>query len=211
MAREVDEGQQDMVFRFPRYRSSPATNGGVVPSRPLVRGSSAREAELQRELDTLLAERAALVRQERAAAQNLARMQDSLDVLAGEIDRRARTTRDHDLRDRAERMIARVKSYLSKQDGCDIKPATVTSAIKVALGLEPSPHRFASPLAPQVVASPAPQATAQAIIDSGARARGDREAPDVVTGRDPQVAFRSAARRLTCCITISSPSIRRFG
>jgi hypothetical protein len=88
-----------MVSPLFRFLRSPATNGGVAPSRPIMRGAS-REAELQRELDVLYAERAALARQERAAALNLCRLQDSLDALSNEITRRARTTRDVDLQTR---------------------------------------------------------------------------------------------------------------
>jgi hypothetical protein len=135
----------------------------------------------------LLAERAALARREREGAKNLARMQDALDVLAGEIDRRARATRDHDLRDRGERMIATVRNFWDRQDDCSKSmPATV-------LGLEPWPKHLASLRAPQAAASTAAactaeaftasyQAAAQAIVDAGARARGERVAPDVATG-----------------------------
>jgi hypothetical protein len=178
-----------MVFRFldPRYRrpgAGPSTNGGGASSRPFARGPEAREAALQRELDALLAERAALARQERAAAQNLARMQDALDVLAGEIDRRARASRDHDLLDRGERMVSAVKDFWAKQDDCSKStPATVVGVIKNVLGLEPWPEHLASLRAPQATASAAPQrAKAQDIIDAGARARGERVAPDVTTG-----------------------------
>jgi hypothetical protein len=197
-----------MVFRFldPRYRrpdAGPSTNGGCGP---FARGLNTREAALQRELDALLAERAAIARQEREGAKNLARMQDALDVLAGEIDRRARATRDRDLRERGERMVSAVKDFWAKQDDCNKDmPATVTGLIKNVLGLEPWPQQLASLRAPQAAASTAAastashQAAAQGIIDAGARARGERAAPDVVTGairklRSDLPAVGSAAR-----------------
>jgi hypothetical protein len=176
-----------MAFRFlDRYRSSPFTNGaGAAPSpRPVIRGSSSpRELFLERELAALRAEQAALARQERAAAANLADMQDSLDILAGEIDKRARAARDPDLRDRGQRMVATVKEFWSRQDDCaKTMPATVVSVMKHALGLEPLPHRFAAPPAAAAAQPAAVRATAQGIIDSGAVARNEREAPDVATG-----------------------------
>jgi hypothetical protein len=171
------------LFRF--LRSSPATNGGVAPTRPIARGANTREAELRAELDALRAEQAAMVRRERTAAANLDRMRDSLDVLAGEIDKRTKATRDPDLRDRGQRMVSTVKEFWSRQDDCGAStPSIVVSVMRHALGLAPLPHQFAAPTrAVQAAASIAPhQATAQEIIDSGARARNDREAPDVVTG-----------------------------
>jgi hypothetical protein len=175
-----------IMFRFPRYRSSPATNG-VVPSRPLARGSSEREGALQRELDALLAERAALVRQERAAAQNLARMQDSLDVLAGEIDRRAKQTRDPDLGDRGHRMVATVKEFWARQDDCGKSmPATVVSVIKNVLGLEPWPQQFASLRAPSPASAPIdPIRTAADIVTAGKKARAEIQP---ATPSDPTAA-----------------------
>jgi hypothetical protein len=169
-----------MVSPLFRFLRSPATNGGVAPSRPIMRGAS-REAELQRELDVLYAERAALARQERAAALNLCRLQDSLDALSNEITRRARTTRDVDLQTRAERMTAGVRAFFAKQDGCDIKPATVTAAIKIALGLE-RPLFAAVPPSPAAAAE-SHRASAQQIVDAGNAARGSTVSTDVRTGQ----------------------------
>jgi hypothetical protein len=186
-----------MVFDFfgSRYRpGAPSTNGGGGPSSRFAPGPNAREAALQRELDSLLAERAALSRRERDAAKNLARMQDALDVLAGEIDRRAMASRDSDLRERGEKTIAAVKDFWNRQDDCSkTMPETVTDLIKNVLGLEPWPKHLAGLRAPQAAASTAAartaaastaslQAAAQAIVDAGARARGERVAPDVATG-----------------------------
>jgi hypothetical protein len=72
-------------------------------------------------------------------------------------------------------MIADVKAYLAKQDGCDIRPATVATAVKIALGLE-RPPIGAVVGTPSGAPSAAPQASAQAIVDAGARARNEREA-----------------------------------
>jgi hypothetical protein len=165
-----------MVFRF--LRPNLESMNGVTPSRPITRGASPREAELQRELDALLAERAALVRQERSAAANLARMQDTLDVLAGEIDKRAKAARDPDLRDRGQRMVTTVKEFWARQDDCGTTtPSTVVAVIK------PLPHQFAWPSrVPPAAPSAAHQASVQEVIDAGARARNEREAPDVTTG-----------------------------
>jgi hypothetical protein len=158
-----------MVFRF--LNRAPFNGAGAAPSpRPIARGASSREAALQREVDALRAQQAALARQERTAAANLARMQDSLDALSNEIDRRAKTTRDVELQTRGERMIAGVKAFFAKQDGCDIKPATVTAAIKIALGLE-RPLFAAVPPSPAAAAE-SHRASAQQIVDAGNPARG---------------------------------------
>jgi hypothetical protein len=173
-----------MVFRFlgPRF-GQPSNGAGAAPARPILRGSpSPREAALERELAALRAQQAALVSQERTAAANLDRMRDSLDVLAGEIDKRARAARDPDLRARSERMITDVKAYLARQDGCDIRPATVATAIRIALGLE-RPPIGAVVGAPSAAPSAAPEATAQGIVDAGAKLRGDSTSTDVRTGQ----------------------------
>jgi hypothetical protein len=58
----------------------------------------------------------------------------------------------------------------------------VTQAIKIALGVEPSPWSGPAPPTATSAQPAAVRATAQGIIDSGARARNEREAPDVTTG-----------------------------
>jgi hypothetical protein len=181
-----------MVFRFLRPIGS--TNG-VTPSRPLTRGSSPREAALQRELDALLAERAALARQERAAAQNLARMQDTLDVLAGEIDRKAKATRDPDLRDRGHRMVATVKEFWARQDDCSkTMPATVVGVIRNVLGMDPWPEHLASLRAPQTAVAPIdPVRTAADIVTAGKRARA--EIPPATPSDPTAAAIVRAGRR----------------
>jgi hypothetical protein len=164
----------DYFIKRRRGRGSPFT--------PRASDPRSREAELQRELDALYAERAALARQERTAAQNLVRMQDTLDALSNEITRRAKSSRDHDLQTRAEQMIAGVRAFFAKQDGCDIKPSTVTAAIKIGLGLERSLWTAALPAAAS--AQPAAvRATAQDIVDAGAKLRGDNMSTDVRTGQ----------------------------
>jgi hypothetical protein len=169
-----------MAFRrfLDRYR--PFTNGGaVVPSRPIMRGAS-RETELQAELDRLYRERAVLAREEAEGRQNLARLQDRLDILSGEIDALARRTRDPELRERGARMIAGVKANAS-QYGASRDPRNIVRVIKYALGLESSPWAGAAPAAPP--AQPAAVADPQAIVDAGAKLRGDNMSVDIHTGQ----------------------------
>jgi hypothetical protein len=164
-----------MVFRFLGPRFGQPSSAGVPPTRSILRGSSSvREAALERELAALRAQQAALARQERVAAQNLDALRDSLDVLAGEIDKRAKASRDPDLQKRGERMITDVKAFLAKQGDCDIKPSTVTAAIKIGLGLEPLPHRFAAPRAPPAAVVPIdPARRAAEIVAAGRKARAE--------------------------------------
>jgi hypothetical protein len=164
-----------MVSPLFRFLRSPATNGGgVVPSRPSFAGPSPRELALERELAGLRREQAVLVRAERQAGENLERLRDELDILANEIDKRAKASRDRGLAERAAVTIANVKAWADKQDGCDIKPATVTTAILIALGLEASPHRVAPPLGAVVPIDPAKRAAE--IVAAGRKARAETPA-----------------------------------
>jgi hypothetical protein len=168
-----------MVFRFldPRYRrpsASPSTNGGGGPSRPF----APREAALRAELDALYAERAAVARAESEERANLVRLQDRLDILAGEIDALARRTRDPDLRERGASMVGNVKAFANREGGIGRDtPQAVVQAIKYALGLERPPV----PPSPAVAAE-MHQATAQQIVDAGNRAAGRNASTDVRTG-----------------------------
>jgi hypothetical protein len=170
-----------MVFRrfLDRYRF--ANGGAVAPSRPVMRGVNTREAQLQRELDALLAERGVLARAEAEERQNLARLQDRLDILAGEIDALARRTRDPALRENGAAMVARVKAA-AQTNGAGRNAQIVVDTIKYALGIGPLP--WAGPTPP--VAPPgqpaAVRATAQEIVDAGAKVRGDQTSTDVRTG-----------------------------
>jgi hypothetical protein len=170
-----------MVFRF--LNRAPFNGAGAAPSpRPVMRGSSPRETQLQRELDALRAEQAALARQERAAAANLADMQDALDVLAGEIDVLARRTRDPALRENGAAMITNVKAWASREGGVGRNTArAVTQAIKIALGVERSP--WAGPAPAAAPAQPVAVADPQSIVDAGAKLRGDSMSTDVRTGQ----------------------------
>jgi hypothetical protein len=128
-------------------------NGGaVVPSRPSFAGPSPRELALEGELASMRREQAALVLAERRERENLIALEDRLDTLANEIDSVARRTRDPGLRGNAATMINNVKAFANREGGVGRDtPQAVVEAIKVALGLEPSPHRAASPPAPQVI------------------------------------------------------------
>jgi hypothetical protein len=182
------------MFRFLGPRRPPAAgaagNGGSFPSYPPARATP-REIALQRELDELRSQQAALARAEREAANNLANVQDALDALSTEIDKRARSARDPELRVRGERAIANVKSYLARRSdaGRIFTPATLTSLIRQFVGLEraegwvrtfldESAERTSSQRPPQAV-----QATAQGIVDAGSAARGQRDSIDIRTGR----------------------------
>jgi hypothetical protein len=112
------------MFKFLGPLRPPAAgNGGSFPSYPPSRATP-REIALQRELDELRAQQAALVREEREAAANVGRLQDSLDILAGEIDRRSRAVRDPELRQRGERMIANAKRLVRRGDARGMQPTT---------------------------------------------------------------------------------------
>jgi hypothetical protein len=173
----------------PRPALGPSRNGSgdsasPFSSRPSFVGPSPRELALERELAALRREQAALVREEAKGRANLIALEDRLDTLANEIDTIARRTRDPGLRGNAAAMIDNVKAIATREGGVGRDTAqAVVEAIKVALGLEPSPYQFTSPRAPQATPSAtAHQTTAQDIVDAGARARGAAEAPDVVTG-----------------------------
>jgi hypothetical protein len=155
-------------------------NGSFSPFTPRASDPSSREVELQAELDRLYRERAALVRAEAEGRQNLARLQDQLDILANEIDRRAKASRERDLAERGAATIANVRAWASRQDGVGRNtPRAVTKAIMYALGLERPPPGFAA--VPPSSAT-AHQATAQDIVDAGNRARGSSTSVDVRTG-----------------------------
>jgi hypothetical protein len=168
-----------MAFRrfLDRYRLGPGfTNGGgVVPSRPIMRGANSREAELQAELDRLYRERAVLARAEAEGRQNLARLQDQLDILANEIDRKAKASRDRGLAERGAAVISNVRAWADKQDG--VGPDTARAAIqgiKIALGVEPSPWTGPAPRAPQGAVVPIdPVKRAAEIVAAGRKARGE--------------------------------------
>jgi hypothetical protein len=178
-----------MVFRFlgPRGPSiGGTTNGGSPPQRhPL--GPTARERQLENELRVLRSERDALVRAEEEARSNLGAIQD--DALASEIDRRSRATRDREMAQRGERMIARAKRIVAERGGRNITPAVIVDLVRAFTGLEKptgwiaefmaeSAERSSSQRSPEMVT-----ATAQMVLDSAAKARGDRNSIDLRTGR----------------------------
>jgi hypothetical protein len=181
-----------MAFRFlgPRGPSIGGTTNGGTPPRSYTGGPTAREIALENEVRTLRAEQARLVEREREAANNLANIHDSLDVLAGEIDRRGKATRDYELRENGGRLIARAKRIASDRGGRNIQPATLVSLIKAMVGLErptgwikvfldEAAERTSSPRRqPQPVTL-----AAQEVIDAGAAARGERDSIDIRTGR----------------------------
>jgi hypothetical protein len=172
-----------MVFRFlDRYR--PFTNGGaVVPSRPIMRGSSPRasgpsprELALERELAALRREQAVLVREEAAKRANLIALEDRLDALANEIDTVARRTRDPALRENGAAMISRVKAA-AQTNGAGRNTQIIVDTIKYALGIGPSPWTGAAP--PATSAQPAavvpidPAKRAAEIVAAGRKARAE--------------------------------------
>jgi hypothetical protein len=168
-----------MAFRFlDRYRGPGFTNGGaVVPSRPLARGASSREAELQAELDRLYAERATLARTEAAERANLVRLQDRLDILSNEIDKKAKASRDRDLAERGAAMISRVKAA-AQANGAGHNAQIVVDTIRYALGIGPSPWTGAAPPAatsaqPAAVVPIDPARRAAEIVAAGRKARGE--------------------------------------
>jgi hypothetical protein len=123
-----------MPFRFFGPRPTIGTSGS--PPRSYAGGPTAREIALENEVRALRAEQARLVEREREAANNLANIHDSLDALAGEIDRRGKATRDYELRERGEKLIARARGIARERGGRNILPATLTSLVKAFLGLE---------------------------------------------------------------------------
>jgi hypothetical protein len=127
-----------MVFRFlGSRRPSVDGNSGLSQSYPSLMGrATPREIALQAELDVLRAQQAALARKEREAAANLADLQDGLDRLAGEIDRRAKATRDHELRERGEKMIAKAKRLVRDGVAGRIPATTLMTMVRVFLGME---------------------------------------------------------------------------
>jgi hypothetical protein len=147
---------------------------------PRASDPSSREAELQAELDRLYAERATLARAEAAERANLVRLQDRLDILSNEIDALARRTRNPQLRENGAAMIARVK-VAAQANGAGRNAQVVVDTIKYALGIGPSPWTGAAP--PAASAPAAVRADPQAIVDAGAKLRGDSMSTDVRTGQ----------------------------
>jgi hypothetical protein len=177
-----------MAFRFFGPRVPPIGSNGGSPPRSYA-GPTARERELEAEVRALRAGQAQLVRAEEEARTNLGAIQDSLDVLAGEIDKRARAVRDPALAEHGAKVIGRVRRYIAQRGARNLSPSTLATMIRCFIGLE-RPERGswiesfmeesaakASPRSPQAV-----QASAQQIVDAGARARNERSAPDVRTG-----------------------------
>jgi hypothetical protein len=148
----------------------------VPPSRPLARGPNTREAELRAELDALYAEQARVARVEAEERQNLARLQDRLDILAGEIDKKAKASRDRDLAERGAAMVARVKAA-AQTNGAGRNTQIIVDTIKYALGIGPSPWTGAAP--PATSAQPAavvpidPAKRAAEIVAAGRKARAE--------------------------------------
>jgi hypothetical protein len=176
-----------MAFRFFGPRPTIGTNGTGSPPRSYA-GSTPRERELEAEVRALRAEQARLVRAEEEARNNLSTIQDSLDVLAGEIDRRAKAVRDPELRQRGERMIARAKRIVAERGGRHITPAVVVDLVKAFVGLEKRSgwiKVFLEESAAKSSRRPpeAVQASAQGIVDAGNAARGQRDSIDIRTGR----------------------------
>jgi hypothetical protein len=172
-----------MVFRF--LNRSPFNGAGAAPSRPVMRGSSPpspRELALERELAALRREQAILVRAEAAERANLTALEDRLDTLANEIDTVARRTRNPALRENGVAMVARVKAT-AQTNGAGRNTQIVVDTIKYALGLAPSPWAGAVPPAATSAQPAAVRADPQAIIDAGAKLRGDNTSTDVRTGQ----------------------------
>jgi hypothetical protein len=156
-------------------------NGSSSPFTPRASDPSPRELALEGELAALRREQASLVRAEAAERANLTALQDRLDTLANEIDTVARRTRDPELRERGARMIAGVRANAS-QYGASRDTRTIMRVIKYALGIEPSP--WAGPAPAATPAQPtAVRADPQAIVDAGAKLRGDNMSVDIGTGQ----------------------------
>jgi hypothetical protein len=165
---------------FPRRRRG-GGNGSSSPFTPRASDPSTRELALEAELAALRRDQAVLVRAERRERENLARLQDELDILANEIDKKAKASRDRNLAACGAATIANVKAWASKQDGVGHNTARAAiKGIKVALGIERSPWSGPAPAAAS--AQPAAVADPQSIVDAGAKLRGDSMSTDVRTG-----------------------------
>jgi hypothetical protein len=160
-------GILDDYFIRRRGRGSPFT--------PRASDPSSRETELQAELDRLYAERATLARAEAAERANLVRLQDRLDILSNEIDKKAKASRDRDLAERGAAMIARVKAA-AQANGAGRNAQVVVDTIRYALGIGPSPWTGAAPAAvrpPAAVVPIDPTRLAADIVTAGRKARAE--------------------------------------
>jgi hypothetical protein len=178
-----------MFFRRPlgpRPALGPSRNGSgdsasPFSSRPSA-GPSPRELSLERELATLRAQQAALVRAEAEERANLTALEDRLDTLANEIDTVARRARNPALRENGAAMISRVKAA-AQTNGAGCNTQIVVDTIKYALGIGPSPWAGPAPPAAPSAQPAAVRADPQAIVDAGAKLRGDSMSTDVRTGQ----------------------------